>query len=140
MLRKFYLDTSVWLDFFENRNEPNMPKGKWAKELLEKIVQADVKIVYSDLTLYELASVGYSNYEIDELLEPLRQILIFVEATEKEARQAKDIALKNNIPKADVLHALIARDNKSVLVTLDRHFQKISHITKPVKPQNAILP
>ncbi len=29
--KKFYFDTSIWLDFFENRDEPNLPKAKLQK-------------------------------------------------------------------------------------------------------------
>lgn len=54
MGKKFYLDTSIWLDFFENRDEPNLPKGQWANDLLNKIVKDDDLIIYSDNNLYEL--------------------------------------------------------------------------------------
>ncbi len=138
MLQKYYLDTSIWLDFFENRDEPHLPKGKWAHELLKKIIENNDKIIYSDNNIYELNIIGYSAYELDIILQPLKPILIFVESTEKQISKAKDLSLKRNIPKRDALHALIARDNKSILVTLDRHFQKIHDIIKPKKPQDLI--
>jgi len=138
MTEKFYLDTSIWLDFFENRNEPNLPKGDWAHKLLNKITENNDKIIYSDNNIYELNIIGYSKYEIDSVLQPLKQILIFVESTEKQVSKAKDLSLKRNIPKRDALHALIARDNKSILVTLDKHFQKLRDITRPKRPQELI--
>ena len=138
MTEKYYLDTSIWLDFFENRNEPNLPKGEWAHKLLNKITQNNDRIIYSDNTIYELSIIGYPTYELDSILQPLKPILIFVESTEKEISKAKDISLKRNIPKRDALHALIARDNKSILVTLDRHFQKLSDIIKIKGPQDLI--
>ena len=138
MTEKYYLDTSIWLDFFENRNEPNLPKGEWAHKLLNKITQNNDRIIYSDNTIYELSIIGYPTYELDSILQPLKPILIFVESTEKEISKAKDISLKRNIPKRDALHALIARDNKSILVTLDRHFQKLSDIIKIKRPQDLI--
>ena len=36
MNEKFYFDTSIWLDFFEDRNEPNLPKSDWARKLVTK--------------------------------------------------------------------------------------------------------
>ena len=138
MTGKHYLDTSIWLDFFENRNEPNLPKGDWAHKLLDKITKNNDKVIYSDNNIYELNIVGYSTYELDNMLQPLKPILIFVESTEKQISKAKDLSLKRNIPKRDALHALIARDNKSILVTLDRHFQKIRDIVKPKRPQDLI--
>jgi len=61
-----------------------------------------------------------------------------VESTEKQARKAKDLSSKRDIPKGDALHALIARDNKATLVTLDNHFKKLLDITKPKRPQDLI--
>ena len=138
MVQKYYFDTSIWLDFFEDRDEPNFPKGAWAQALVTKIINRDDKIVYSDNNVYELSVIGYSAYELDQILEPLRPILIFVEATEKQVRKAKDLSLKRDIPKRDALHALIARDSKAILITLDKHFQKTSDIIKPKKPQDFI--
>jgi len=39
MEKRFYLDTSIWLGFFEERDEPNFPKGTWAKKLIKKIIE-----------------------------------------------------------------------------------------------------
>ena len=134
----FYFDTSIWIDFFENRNEPNLPKGDWATALLNKVVEVNAKIIYSDHVLNEMAEAGYSSIECDIMFSKLRSILIFVEATAKQMGKAKDLAIKRNIPKGDALHALIARDNKAILVTLDHHFKELQDIITPKKPQDLI--
>ena len=138
MAEKYYLDTSIWLDFFENRNEPNLPKGDWAHKLLDKITNDNDKAIYSDIVILELGVVGYQSHEIQNLFQKIKPILIFVESTEKQARKAKDLSSKRDIPKGDALHALIARDNKATLVTLDNHFKKLLDITKPKRPQDII--
>jgi len=138
MTQKYYLDTSIWLDFFENRNEPNLPKGDWAHKLLNKITENNDKIIYSDIVLLELGVAGYQTHEIENLFQKIKPILIFVESTEKQARKAKDLSSKRDIPKGDALHALIARDNKATLITLDNHFKKLLDITKPKRPQDLI--
>ena len=138
MTEKYYFDTSIWLDFFENRNEPNFPKGDWAHKLLNKITENNDEVIYSDIVILELGVVGYQPNEIERLFEKIKPILIFVESTEKQARKAKDLSLKRDIPKGDALHAIIARDNKAVLVTLDNHFKKLLDITKPKRPQDII--
>jgi|SRR3989338_7047094 len=138
MAEKYYFDTSIWLDFFENRDEPNMPKGKWAHELINKIVRDNGRVIYSDSNIFELNVLGYSSYEIDDMFKPLKPILVFAEANEKQIGKAKDISLKRNIPKRDALHALIARENSASLVTLDRHFQNLLDIVKPKRPQDVI--
>lgn len=138
MAGSYYLDTSIWLDFFEMRDEPNFPKGRWAQELIEKIIKENLRILYSDHNLVELAVVGYSHEEINALLGRLRPILIFVEATEKQIGRARDLAAKRNIPKGDALHALIARDNKAILVSFDKHFQELKDMIQPKMPQGLI--
>jgi len=135
---KYYLDTSLWQDFFENRNEPNLPKGDWAHKLLGKITENNGKIIYSDMVLLELGVAGYPPHEIGRLFENIKPILIFVESTEKQVRKAKDLSAKRGVPKGDALHAVVARDNKAALVTLDNHFKKLLDITKPKRPQDLI--
>lgn len=137
-MKEYYFDTSIWLDFFEGRDEPDIPKGTWARELVSKIIRESRKIIYSDLNISELEDAGYSLYEIEELFQPLKSILIFVESTEREVGKSRDLSLKRDIPKGDALHALIARDNNLVLITLDKHFQELLDITKPIRPQNII--
>jgi len=138
MTEKYYLDTSIWLDFFENRNESNLSKGDWAHKLLDEITKNNHKVIYSDIVILELGVVGYQSQEIEKLFEKIKPILIFVESTEKQMRKAGDLSSKRNIPKGDALHALIARDNKLILVTLDNHFKKLLDIIEPKRPQDLI--
>ncbi len=138
MEKRYYFDTSIWLDLFEDRDEPNLPKGKWAHELVEKIIKDNDIILYSDNNLIELNILGYSEYDLEKIFKPLKQILFFVEATEKQIGLARDLSAKRNIPRRDALHAIIARDNRAVFVTLDHHFQQILDIEKPRRPQDII--
>ena len=135
---RFYLDTSIWLDFFEDRDEPNFPKSMWAKELIKKIIMKENQIIFSDNNFLELTNLGYLESEIKELLSQLKSIIIFVESTEREIGKAKDLAQKRDIPKRDALHALIARDNNALLITLDNHFRKLTDIITPHNPKEFI--
>ena len=139
MKKLFYFDTSIWLDFFEDRNEPNMQKGEWIHKLMKDIIINNCKILYSDNNLIELYALGYSRYEINDLLKPIKQVLIFVGTNEKQIGKAKDLSMKRSIPKRDALHAVIARDNNAVLITFDKHFQNLLDIVKPMKPQDITL-
>jgi len=134
----YYLDTSIWLDFFESRDEPHIPKGTWAKELIKKIIRDKSKILFSDNNMLELINIGYLKSEIKELLQPLGSRVIFIESTEKEISKAKDLAQKRNVPKRDALHALIARDNNAMLITLDNHFKELTDITRPYSSREFI--
>ena len=125
MPKKYYFDTSIWLDHFENRNELHLPKGDWAHRLMNKIINSDDRILYSDMVLIELRVLGYQQHELEMLFQALKPVLIFVQATDKQLKRAKDLSLKRNVPKGDAVHALIARDNNAILVALDKHFEKV---------------
>ncbi len=131
------MDTSIWLDLFENRNEPNLPKGDYAKLLLKNIITNKSIIIYSTVVIFELKSNGYTYEDIKLLFEPIRKILYYADAREFMGR-ARDIGIKRNIPKGDVAHALIARHCKAVMVTRDGDYYKLGDIIKPQKPENLI--
>ncbi len=136
--KRYYFDTSIWLDFLENRNEPNMPKGEWAKKLVSKIVNNDDIILFSDVNMLELNDIGYSQYDIDEILKPINHILLFIEAEAHQVGKAIDIAKRRNVPKRDALHAILARDNYAILVTFDAHFKELADITKTYTSKDLI--
>lgn len=135
---RYYFDTSIWLDFFENRDEPNFPKGSRIKMLIKRITKNDGKLIISEAVINEMLAIGYSIYEIKELFLPLRKRLIRIYSTKKQFGKAKDLSQKRSIPVFDALHALIARDNKAMMITRDEHFNKLLDITKPKKPEELI--
>ena len=136
--KRYYFDTSIWLDLFEARNEPKLHKGEFAKKLFERIIKENSKIICSEVIKNEMLELGYSRYEIETLFFPLREIIIYIYSTKKQFGKAKDLSKKRNIPLFDALHALIARDNKAVMVTRDRHFDKLLDITAYKKPEELI--
>lgn len=68
----------------------------------------------------------------------MRNIIIGVYSTKKQVGKATDLSKKRNIPLFDALHALIARDNRAILITLDEHFKEMTDITKPCRPRDFI--
>ncbi len=135
---RYYLDTSIWLDLFEDRNEPNFQKGKIAEDLLRSIILLENAIVVSDVVIKELCKVGYSMQEAWSLFERFRKIILFVRATPAQVRRAKDIAAKRDLPIGDALHALIAQDTKATLVSFDNHFAFLKDITHWRTPKEII--
>ncbi|MFT7615376.1 MAG: putative nucleic acid-binding protein [Candidatus Woesearchaeota archaeon] len=53
-------------------------------------------------------------------------------------QSAKIAGVENKISLGDALHAILARDNNCILVTRDKHFQKITPICIPYKPEEII--
>ncbi|MEK6967227.1 MAG: PIN domain-containing protein [Nanoarchaeota archaeon] len=138
MVKKYYFDTSIWLDLFEDRNEQGIPKGEWAHNLLSRIIEKNERVVLSDIVVLEFQAAGYSSNEIENLFCFIKPIIINIDATEKQLRRANDLSSKRKVPRGDALHALIARESNAILVTLDHHFMKLSDIISPQKPQDLI--
>ncbi|MBU0760207.1 MAG: PIN domain-containing protein [Nanoarchaeota archaeon] len=138
MTKFYYLDTSIWLDFFENRDEPNFPKGEWAKRLVDWIIKERGKIICSEVIRNEMIVVGYSKYEIEDWFFPLRRHLVFIYSDKKQFGRAKDLSKKRKIPLFDALHAIIVRDLKATRVTRDKHFDSLLDIVRYRKPEEII--
>jgi predicted nucleic acid-binding protein len=134
----YYFDTSIWLDFLEERDEPNMPKSTWAKELVRTVIENEDKILLSEWIMNEMIELGMSKHDIEEKFNSLRNILIIVYSTKKQFGKAKDLSKKRGVPIRDALHSLIARDNRAIMVTRDRHFNQLSDIIKYKKPEELI--
>ena len=138
MEKRYYFDTSIWLDFLENRNEPNFPKGNRVEELIRKITASDSRIVWSGAIMDELSIQRADQEKIEYSIDFLKNILIFVECTDRQWRRARDLSSRREVPLFDALHALIARDWKATIVTRDKHFEKLTDIVKYEKPEDLI--
>ena len=54
MQKRYYLDSCIWRDYFENRSDRFRPLGDWALALIKKIIAEGDFIVYSDVVEDEL--------------------------------------------------------------------------------------
>ena len=138
MTEKYYFDTSIWLDLFENRDEPNLPKGKLAISLLNKIIKEGGKIINSEIVKNEMIAIGYTKYEIEALFMQFKKIILWVYSNKKQFGKAKDLSKKRGVPIFDALHAIIARDSGAIMVTRDKHFEKLLDIANYKKPEELI--
>ena len=135
MTNKFYLDTSIWLDFYLKRGE----NGEVAKKLINKIIEKDKIIVYSDNILMEFKKLKLHKSEINELLRILKPDNIKrVHITKEQIIEMNKLAKQREIPKKDALHAVLARDHESQLVSRDKHFKKLKDITTTKTPEELI--
>lgn len=131
---RFYFDTAIWLDFYEERDK----RGEYALRLMEKIILEEKLVLYSNAIVKELKKLGYLSDEIEIILSPLSQNIRFVHITKSQIDEAERVAEHRNIPKKDALHAILARDNEAILITRDYHFQKLKDITIPRLPEEII--
>nr|MBI4156509.1 type II toxin-antitoxin system VapC family toxin [Candidatus Woesearchaeota archaeon] len=134
-MKRFYLDTSIWLDFFEKRGK----YGKLALKLIRKIIQDNSIILYSDSVINELKRLGYGYDQIEKIFsiaKPNNIIKIHIFSIEME--EAKNLAFKRNIPRGDALNAILSRDNYAQLVARDYHYRKLKDISITKAPEELI--
>lgn len=126
------------MDLLEDRRGYNdEPLGDYALKLFAMIKTMKYKLVVSDLLIRELES-NYSVEEINGMVLPFQKIIEEVFVTREQRDEAKRIAKERNLPPGDVLHTIIARDNKYIMITRDKHFKELRDITKHYKPEEII--
>ena len=82
--------------------------------------------------------MNYSLEEINGMVKLFEEVIEKVIVTTKQRDEARKIAQERNLPPGDVLHAIIARDHKLVLITRDKHFKELEDVSKHYKPEDVI--
>jgi len=134
---KYYIDTSVWRDYFEDRKNGIRPLGEFAFRFLNQCSEKGFKILYSHFVVEELLR-SYSKEKVKLIFESYREHLVEVKETDEMNREALKLASKFRIPLLDAFHALLARANNAIVVSRDRHFERISHIAEVRLPEELI--
>ena len=137
MAEKYYLDTSIWMDYYEDRTDPSKNIGEFAFKLLCKLLATKSKIVVSTFLLRELET-AYSLNKIRGLTLPFEKLMEKVDVSDKQREEANGIAEERGVPKGDIIHAILARDNNAILVSRDKHFQLLKDICEVMKPEELI--
>ena len=139
MRQKFYLDTAIWRDYYEDRSDNSKQLGKLALRFLIKIIKENSLILFSDLIVRELMA-KYSKEEIIDILAIFHNLnlLVKVPISQEQANEAADLHKEKGIPFGDALHAILSRDNKAVMVTRDKHFKRLINIAGFKKPEDLL--
>ena len=135
MDKQFYPDTSIWIDIYDQRGS----NGEVAKRLIEKIILEDDFLFYSDVVVVELKKLGFSEYEINQMLSIAKpDHLHRIHSTKIQLEEAKRVAVQRNVPLRDALHAILARDHEARLISRDRDFDKLKDITIAKRPEECL--
>ncbi len=138
MTKRYLIDTSIWIDLREDRKGYNgEPLGEYAIKFLLKVRLEKSRIIVTDHLYEELGSL-YNLSEIRSIFPIFQDILVKVIVSENQKQEAEIEAKERNVPKGDVLFAIVARDNELILVTRDNHFKKLKDISKYYKPEQLI--
>jgi len=136
MLQKFYLDTAIWRDYFEDRKDGIKPLGEFAFQFLKNCQKNSCKVLFSDLVVEELKG-DYSDERIAGLFSPFEDILVKVFLSDEQISEARKISsLVKETHFKDALHSVLARDNKAVMVTRDKHFDVLADIVEIAMPED----
>lgn len=137
MKNKYYLDSCIWRDYLEDRQDKFRPLGEWAFRIIQKIIKDEDVIVISDAVFEELKSFNQNiNIEISKSVPEL--CLYYIESSREQIIEAKNIAKTLKMPVNDALHAILARDNQAILITRDKHFLDLLNIVDIKKPEDLI--
>ncbi len=138
-MKKYYLDTSIWRDYYENRSDRFRPLGEWALELINVIIENKDFILYSDFIVKEL-KIKYSEEEVNKIFEVIykKDLLLKVIISNSQVKEAAILCKRRSVAFGDALHAILARDNKAVMVTRDNHFFELVDISEIKKPEDLI--
>lgn len=131
-MNAYYFDTSIWLDIYEKRGE----NGECAFKLVLDILSQNGIILYSDVVLRELKRLGYGVDEIVNMLSIVKFNMRHVHVHREQIEEARKICSQRKIPFGDALHALLARENRAVLVSRDKDFENIRDICETKKPED----
>jgi predicted nucleic acid-binding protein len=140
MSKKYYFDTCIWRDHYEARSSLiGRPLGEYASKLFAKLIKKKEIILYYELIISELKK-DFNNEDINNMFNILfiTGILKKVEVNKEDYLFAKELSNKRKLPVYDVLHAIISSRNKAILVTQDKHMQKLKDIVVVKKPEELI--
>lgn len=139
MTTKYYIDTSIWRDYYENRNDNFRPLGEWALDFFKKAIKEESLFLYSDIVDEELKK-EYGEDKIKDILDIINRINLLekVKIIDEQIKEASKLSKNYNIPFGDALHAILARDNNAVMITRDLHFNELRNIVTVKKPEELI--
>ncbi|MAE13608.1 hypothetical protein CMO92_03505 [Candidatus Woesearchaeota archaeon] len=139
MSNRYYLDTCIWRDYYENREDRFRPLGQWAFEFFRMVKETESRVLTSDLIVDEL-SKAYNQTEILKIFKILSDeaLLENVKTQKKQVDEAARLKRERKSPFGDLLHAILARDNGAILITRDKHFVEFEDIVSIRKPEDLI--
>lgn len=136
MQKRFYVDTSIWRDYFEDRRDGIKPLGEFAFQFFKYCNENNCLVFYSDFVVLELKGL-FSEEEIRLIFSIVKKhLLTKVSATEKQLAESYNMKkIFKEIPLYDLIHAIMARDSNAILVSRDKHFEYLNKIVEYKLPE-----
>ena len=138
MTKLIYVDTNIYIDFFENRTEGFKPFGELARQLFDRALDCEFKIIVSQVVVEEIKDNGYTDVFNDFLnnLKSRNKILpaVFTNKDRIKANELKDL---RKTPYKDTCHVILAQKvNAECLITRNiKDYENISDIIFVTLPE-----
>ena len=139
MTKLIYIDTNVYLDYFDGRTDYLRPLGEFAYQLLKRTLDCEFRIIISGLILKELF---YNSYEekIQKLLPDFnsKNKIIEISADAEDVKKTRNLCRERRTSFNDTLHAVLAcKVNADFLVTRNlKDFYELQDLVKLKCPEN----
>ncbi len=134
----YYVDSCIWIDYFENRSDGLKPLGEFASLFFNKCAKENHKIFFSNLVFEELSKY-ISEIEINNLIYNFSNIIILVNYSNKHILKAKNLIKEyNQLHFSDALHIVVAKENKCIVITRDNHFFNLNELIEVSNPEEII--
>jgi hypothetical protein len=125
-MQRFYLDTAIWRDYFEDRKDSIRPLGEFAFQFLKKC-QLRKWIVFVSPEIEKELLTYYSKERLGQVFLSFKDIIVKIDYSKQQVSEALSFWSKTNrkFPFSGILHSIIARDKAAILVCRDAHFWEI---------------
>lgn len=139
MSQLIYLDTNIYIDYFENRTDKLRPLGEFAFNVIRKAIGCEFRIIFSQLVMNE---IEYNNHlkEMNNLIIALKEKnkLVNANVLDSYSIEAKRLSKIHKTSFNDILHFIIAKENKAeIVVTRNiKDFPTIEGFPEVVFPEN----
>lgn len=139
MSQLIYLDTNIYMDYFDGRVDNLRPLGEFAFQLLKRTFECEFKIAISPIVVDELVH-NAKKEKIEELMKDLneRNKLIKIKVSEIDRYLARKVSKERSTPLYDTIHAVIANRCKAeYLITRNmKDFENLQDFVKIAYPEN----
>ncbi|MGV8171478.1 MAG: PIN domain-containing protein [Candidatus Woesearchaeota archaeon] len=132
---RYYIDTCIWIDYWENRTDNLRPLGEFAANFFNNLDDDDI-IYYSNFIIKELRN-RYSDEIIAEIFKVVECKLLFIESNESHMRLAKIFSAAGLVHKSDALHIILAKEIGAKFITRDNQII-LSGLIDASKPEDLI--
>ena len=137
MSKLIYVDTNVYLDLFEDRQDKFRSFGEVSRQLFRRALGCEFNIVVSSVVVDEIKYNGYYKDFLvlfDDLKD--KNKIIYTEETYKDRVYADELKNLRRTPFKDTCHTVIAARMKAeVLITRNlKDFQNFLDIIEIISP------